>query len=154
MHPSLFVRLKSIFARDKYAFWWKEATDREKEFTQMDAWDLAQVMCGNNAADKIVAEHFLNLRLARIQADATKRSSWFALFGALATAVLTFYLGQLSVKSTEVICTVRYQAEQHPKEKAEPVPKLAPVQPSPEPEAMQPHERNTNDKKSSPTGRP
>lgn len=120
----------------------------------MDAWDLAQVMCGNNAADKIVAEHFLNLRLARIQADATKRSSWFALFGVLAAVVLTFYLGQLSVKSTEVICTVRYQAEQHPIEKAVPVPKPVPIQPSSEPEAMQPHEQNTNDKKSGPTSRP
>jgi len=74
----LSVRIRAFFARDKDAFWWNEATDEEKQLRRMDVWELAKVInearvrnLAGEAEKLIVAEHMLNVRLAKIQATAS-----------------------------------------------------------------------------------
>jgi hypothetical protein len=93
MHVSLSARIKSIFARDKYAFWYNEITNEEKELARMDVWQLAAVMVNSvetksNVLQRIVAEHMLNERLARIQSRA---SIWAAVIGAGITLLSVFF---------------------------------------------------------------
>lgn len=134
MRITLATRIRSLFARDKYSFWWNEITDEEKELARMDVWELAAVVQQTNQQRRVVAEHMLNARLANIQASASKWAGWVSAFGAVLASVASFYLGQLSAsKPPEVACTCNYRNEQQPVEK--------PVQP-PKPFVFQPNPAN------------
>lgn len=149
MRIPLSIRIKALFASDKNAFWWNHFTDEEKELRSMDAWQLAKVIHEadirkNNAEKRIVAEHLLNVRLANIQASASKWAGWLSAFGAVLASVASFYLGQLSAsKPAEVTCTCNYRNEQQPVEKPVQPPKPSVIQPNPATGAV-----NENDSKS------
>lgn len=94
MNIPLSVRIRKFFARDKYAFSWGYFTDDEKLLRCMDAWQLATVIheesIRKTAPEKrIVAEHMLNVRLAKIQTRATYISIVAGLVGAVGGAFLT-----------------------------------------------------------------
>ncbi len=95
MSVSIWVRIKSLFAHDKYAFWWNEITDKEKTLAGMDAWELAAVIkeaTGNRidmVQERIVAEHMLNVRLAKIQARPGYLAVYVGIAGAIGGALLT-----------------------------------------------------------------
>lgn len=93
-------RLKSVLARDKYAYWWNHFTDDEKELARMDVWELAGVIEEANARHdmerkRIVAEHMLDARLARIQAKAAWGSGLLGFLGALVGAALSVTLASV-----------------------------------------------------------
>lgn len=117
MRIPLATRIRSLFARDKISFWWNEITDEEKELAHMDVWELSAVLQQPNQQRRTVAEHMLNLRLANIQARASKWAGWASASGAVLASVASFYLGQLSTsKPPEVACTCNYRNEQQPLE--------------------------------------
>jgi len=94
MNIPLSVRIRSFFTRDKHAFWWNHFTDDEKQLRRMDAWELATVIHEENIRQtapekRIVAEHMLNVRLAKIQTRATYISIVAGLVGAVGGAFLT-----------------------------------------------------------------
>ena len=94
MSIPLSVRIRSFFARDKHAFWWDHFTDDEKQLRRMDAWQLATVIHEESIHQtepekRIVAEHMLNVRLARIQARAAYISVVAGLVGIVGGAFLT-----------------------------------------------------------------
>lgn len=123
MFCSLLTRVKSFFLHEKYSFWWNQITNEEKALVSLDVWQLAAVIhvsieCNNNVQKRIVAEHLLNIRLAKIQANASKWSAWLGAAVALMAVMLTFYLSKLSAYNpTEVVCTCNCRNEQYPKEK-------------------------------------
>jgi len=87
---TLLDRIKSLFAKDKYDFWFTHFSDEEKELERMDVWQLAKVInearvrnIAGMEEKRIVAEHMLNVRLANIQA----RPNYFALFVGLAGVI-------------------------------------------------------------------
>lgn len=97
------VRIRSFFARDKRAFWWKHFTDDEKQLRRMNAWQLAKVIHEENTPEKrIVAEHFLNVRLAKIQATASWGSGVLGFVGAIIGAALSVAL-TMSIQSPNVV---------------------------------------------------
>jgi hypothetical protein len=94
MHITFFDRIKALFARDEYSYWFKHITDEEKELRRMDSWELAKVIHEANVQDKnhqkrIVAEHMLQVRLVRMQNRAIYVSIIFGLIGVVLGAVLT-----------------------------------------------------------------
>lgn len=81
----------------------------------MDVWELAAVAQENDQQRRVVAEHMLNVRLANIQAQASKWAGWISAFGAVLASVASFYLGQLSAsKPPEVACACSYRNEEPP----------------------------------------
>ncbi len=132
MRITLAARIRSLFASDRYSFWWNEITEEEKELAHMDVWELAAVVRQTNQHRRVVAEHMLNVRLANIQARASRRAGWVSAFGAVLAAVASFYLGQLfASKPPEVACTCNYRNEQQPLEKQLQPSKPSVVNPSP-----------------------
>lgn len=108
MTESLFTRIRAFFARDEFAFWWREFTDEEKKLRRMDAWELAKVINkakvhNNNAEKRIVAEHMLSERLARIQARPTYIAIIAGLIGVVGGAFLTSAL-QPAHEPSKCIC--------------------------------------------------
>ncbi len=98
-HIPFSVRIKALFARDKEVFWWNHFTDEEKKLRRMDVWELAKVInearVGNLAGEAeklIVAEHMLNMRLAKIQATASWGSGVLGFVGAIIGAALSVSL--------------------------------------------------------------
>lgn len=94
MRLTLADRIKSCFTRDKYAYFFRHFTDAEKELRRMDAWELAKVIyeanvLKNNPEKGIVAEHMLNVRLAKVQTRATYISIVAGLIGIAGGAYLT-----------------------------------------------------------------
>ena len=61
--------------------------------------ELNRTQVRNETENSIIVEHMLAARLVRIQARTSWRLGWFGLVGAILVALLTFYLGQLSVTS-------------------------------------------------------
>ena len=92
MHIPLSTRIRAMFARDEEAFWWSHFTDDEKKLARMDVWQLAgvieeaKVRTGQERL-RIVAEHMLAVRLAKIQASASWGSGILGFVGALIGAV-------------------------------------------------------------------
>jgi len=100
----MFVLIRGLFARDKYAYWWEEISKEEKELALLNAWQLAAVIreseeCNRDHQKRIVAEHLLSVRLATIQAGATKLSAWINVAGALLATGLGFFIGKFSSSS-------------------------------------------------------
>ena len=94
MRTTIADRIKGFFAKDKDAFWFRHFTYEEKELRRMDAWQLAKVIHEanvhkNNPEKRIVAEHMLNVRLAKIQTRATYISIVAGLIGIAGGAFLT-----------------------------------------------------------------
>ena len=90
-------RLKALFAKDEYDYWFKLITDEEKELRRMDSWELAKIISDESikhtAPEKrIVAEHMLQIRLAKIQSRATYVSVIIGFIGVLAGAMITSLL--------------------------------------------------------------
>lgn len=97
MQISLLDRIKSLFAKDRFEYWFDHFTNEEKELGRMDVWQLAAVI--EEAAvrsgmerKRIVAEHMLNVRLARIQAKAAWGSGLLGFLGAVLGAALSVTL--------------------------------------------------------------
>lgn len=86
-------RLGAFFSDDPKAYWWKHFTDKEKKLARKDVWELAEVIQRqanqNEQCEKIVAEHLLNVRLAKIQARASWVAAVIGLLGVVLGAVLT-----------------------------------------------------------------
>ena len=102
MRTPISVRIKAFFAMDNYADWWNHFTDEEARLRRMDAWQLAKVIHEanvhqNNPEKRIVAEHMLNVRLAKIQS----RPAWFAIaagiLGIAGGAILNSLLQQPNI---------------------------------------------------------
>lgn len=92
MASRMFVRMKHSIDNYLDSYWWNRITDEEKQLRRMDAWQLAEVIheanINKNNLKRIVAEHMLNVRLARIQARATHVATFFAVVGVVAGAFL------------------------------------------------------------------
>lgn len=134
-HIPLSVRIKALFARDKDAFWWSHFTDEEKQLRRMDAWQLAKVInearvrnLAGEAEKLIVAEHMLNVRLAKIQATASWGSGVLGFVGAIIGAALSVALTLALQSPKEAPCT--------PERKSEKQAVAAPVQKQREPIAQ------------------
>lgn len=98
-HIPLSVRIRALFSRDKEAFWWNHFTDEEMKLRRMDVWGLAKIInearvrnLAGEAEKLIVAEHMLNVRLARIQATASWGSGVLGFAGATIGAALSIAL--------------------------------------------------------------
>ena len=94
MRITFFDRVKALFARNEYSYWFKHFTDEEKELRRMDSWELAKIIHeaivhNSNHQKRIVAEHMLQVRLAKIQNRAIYVSIIFGLVGVVLGAVLT-----------------------------------------------------------------
>jgi len=94
MRITFFDRIKALFARDEYSYWFRHLTDEEKELRRMDSWELAKVIHeanihNRNDQKRIVAEHMLQVRLVRSQNRAIYVSIIFGLFGVVLGALLT-----------------------------------------------------------------
>jgi hypothetical protein len=97
--PSLFTRLRARFARDGEAFWFDYFSDEERALREMDLWQLAGALeeaeVRGATRKRIVIEHLLNVRLARLQASASWGSALVgAIVGAALGALLTWALSR------------------------------------------------------------
>lgn len=97
MRITLADRIKALFARVEYGYWFKLATDEEKELRRLDSWGLAKVIHEEtvhptNPEKRIVAEHMLNVRVAKIQNRATYVSIVVGFIGILVGAALSVML--------------------------------------------------------------
>jgi len=114
----LSVRIRAFFASDKDAFWWNEATDEEKQLRRMDVWQLAKVInevrvhnLAGEAEKLIVAEHMLNVRLAKIQATASWGSGVLGFVGAIIGAALSVSLTMALQSPQEAPCAPERTSE-------------------------------------------
>ena len=105
------VRIRSFFARDKYAFWCDHYTNEEKQLRRTDVWQLAKVInearirnLAGEAEKLIVAEHMLNVRLAKIQATASWGSGVLGFVGAIIGATLSVTLTMAIQNPKDVSC--------------------------------------------------
>ena len=97
MRINLADRFKALFARDEYGYWFRLITDEEKELRRMDSWELAKVIHEEtvhptNPEKRIVAEHMLNVRVAKIQNRATYVSVVVGFIGIVVGAALSAML--------------------------------------------------------------
>jgi hypothetical protein len=103
------ARIKAFFSRDKVAFWWNYYTNEEKKLRSMDVWELAKIInearvrkLTGEAEKVIVAEHMLNVRLAKIQATASWGSGVLCFIGAIIGAALSVTLTMALQSSNSV----------------------------------------------------
>ena len=107
------VRLRSLFARNKEQFWWNHFTDEERELREMDVMQLAaalnEALVRRNDQRRIVIEHMLGARLARLQAKAAWGAGALgfagAVLGAGITAAVAAALTPIQEPKIEVTCT-------------------------------------------------
>ncbi len=97
MRISILDRMRALCHRDKFAFWFEHFTDEEKELRRMDVWELARIINARDPDDapperRIVAEHLLQVRLAKIQSRATYANIAFSLLGIILGVLLTHAL--------------------------------------------------------------
>ncbi|MDV2081064.1 hypothetical protein [Marinobacter xestospongiae] len=90
-------RLKAFFAKDGCSYWFEHFTDEEKELRRMNSWQLARVIHeetvrSQNPEKRIVAEHMLQVRVAKIQNRATYVSVVVGFIGILVGAALSAML--------------------------------------------------------------
>lgn len=136
MRIPLSVRFRSLFAKDKEAFWWHEITDEEKQLRRMDAWQLAAVIQEANVRidtgqKRIVAEHMLNVRLAKIQAMPAYLAVCAGIAGVIGGAFLTAAL-QPSQEHSKCVSECQHgesvqQNKPQPKKSETPVSRLLDV---------------------------
>jgi len=94
MRITFFDRIRALFARDEYGYWFNHFTDEEKELRRMDSWELAKIIHeaivhNSNHEKRIVAEHMLQVRLVKMQNRAVYVSIIFGLIGVVLGSVLT-----------------------------------------------------------------
>lgn len=116
MRIPLSVRIKAFFVRDKDAYWWNHFTDEEKALRRMDAWQLAKVIHEESVHQstpekRIVAEHLLNMRLAKMQATASWGSGVLGFVGAIIGAALSVALTMALQSPKEVPCAPERTSE-------------------------------------------
>ena len=90
-------RLKAFFAKDGNGYWFAHFTDEEKALRRMNAWQLARVIHEEtvrpqNPEKRIVAEHMLQVRVAKLQNRATYVSVVVGFIGILVGAALSAIL--------------------------------------------------------------
>lgn len=90
-------RLKAFFARDGYGYWFDHLTNEEIGFRRMTSWQLARVIHEEtvhpqNPEKRIIAEHMLQIRVAKIQNRATYVSVVVGFIGILVGAALSAML--------------------------------------------------------------
>jgi len=106
--------VRAFFVKDKDQFWFRHYSSDEVAFDRMNAWQLAAVIQeadARNTVDwvtkKIVAEHLLAARLAKLQA----RPNWWAMViavcGVIGGAFLTTALQKPQEQSK---CVCEYQS--------------------------------------------
>lgn len=86
MRKSLFAWLRSAFSRPTFEDHFRYFTDEERQLARMDVWQIADVIAeARHSAGmerrRIVAEHALSHRLARLQAKATVWAGALGLIG-------------------------------------------------------------------------
>lgn len=101
--------VKSFFAWDKHAFWFEHFTDEEKQLRRMSVGELAKVInearvrnLAGEAEKLIVAEHMLNVRLAKIQATASWGSGVLGFVGAIIGSAVSVALTMVLQSPKEV----------------------------------------------------
>jgi hypothetical protein len=87
-------RIKARFARDEHGYWFALLSDEERELRRMDSWELAKVLHEESIRPtsperRIVAEHLLQVRIAKIQTRAIYVGVVFGFIGVLVGAALT-----------------------------------------------------------------
>lgn len=112
MNIPFFVRIRSIFTKDKAVFWWSYFTDEEKELQRMDVWELAALIEEENVSSsikkkRIVAEHMLNVRLAQIQSKASWGSGVLSFVGAIFGVTLSIFFANTFQTPSQVSCTTK-----------------------------------------------
>ena len=104
------VLIKAIFSRNKDEFWWNHFTDEERILREMDVWALAKVIADplndGRPERRVVAEHMLNARLARIQANASWASGILGVIGAVLGAILGATLAVILSAPTTPNCSL------------------------------------------------
>ena len=93
MRITLADRFKALLARDEYGYWFALITDDEKKLRRMDSWQLARLIHEETVnpstpEKRIVAEHLLQVRIAKIQSRATYVSAFVGFVGGLVGAAL------------------------------------------------------------------
>jgi hypothetical protein len=109
--------VRAFFTKDKDKFWWNHFTSEEKRLGRMDVWGLAKVINEarvRNLADEseklIVAEHMLNVRLAKIQASAQWGAGVLGFVGAIVGSALSVTLTLALQSPKEAKSTVESSA--------------------------------------------
>lgn len=90
-------RLIARLVKDRYGYWLNHVTDEEKELSRMNCWQLARVIHeetvrSQSLEKRIVAEHLLQVRVAKIQNRATYVSVVAGFIGVLVGAALSAIL--------------------------------------------------------------
>ena len=120
MKISVWQRIKAVFVKDKYEYWFNEFSNEEQKLLQMDVWKLAEVIVEDktlNTAEtnkkRIVAEHFLDIRISRIQAKAAWGSAIIAFFGAIIGASIPLLISSAINQHTSINinCPDKYWSE-------------------------------------------
>ena len=97
MRISWFDYIRSFFTKDRAVFLFGVITDDEKQLKKMDCWELAKIIeqeshTQGNKVKRIVAEHLLQVRLARIQSNAAYIAAIATIFGAVIGSLVTYWL--------------------------------------------------------------
>lgn len=147
---SRFPWIKKLTPAEEYsrAF---HGTPFEKEVSVKTVGELAELLrdaaITNDFVKRTIVEYTLNVRLADIQASASKWSGWLSVLGAVLASIVSFQLGQsLANKPTEVVCACNYRNEQQPIEKPVQPSKPSVVQPSPAQRAVKENDSKSKGK--------
>lgn len=94
MRITLTDRIRALFSKDEFDYWFKQFTDDEKEILRMDSWELAKVIVeennhNGNSQKRIIAEHMLQVRLIKLQNRATYISMFVGFAGIALGSFLT-----------------------------------------------------------------
>lgn len=111
---TLLDRAKALFARNEFIYWFSHFTDEEKHLRRMNVWQLAEVIRQSTDEKQIVAEHFLNLRLIRLQNSAVLIAAVFSIMGAVIGALISSLMQQ----PQNVECVYQHATEAQPNNSA------------------------------------
>lgn len=97
MKLQLATRVKAFISSNPFGVWFDELTDEEKGLKGKTVWELAMIIEDADAGveakrNKIVAEHMLNSRLARIQANAAWGSGVLGFLGGIVGGLLSAWV--------------------------------------------------------------
>lgn len=83
-------RIKALFARDEFEFWFVNFTDKEKELLQMDSFELAEVIEDKpKTKEGVFAAHILQSRLVTSQ----NRAVYISMVVNLLCVIIGAFLG-------------------------------------------------------------